>query len=379
VTSSLALTLSSKAIAEARTQIGREIPVWAWNTVASQDAIRHFAFGVGDDNPLWWDRTYAERSAVGALTAPPTFLYTLMSGGPWPSGDAGSVPEILAGSVGLWAEDRWSWYARVPADCELRAKATLWSLEEKTAASGEMMIAQTERYEISVDGGPMIAELFRTIMRLEPRGAGERSTSPPIHTYSADELAAIGRQYAAERELRRGAAPLFVEDVEVGDPIGPLVKGPLTIGGIAAFMSGLGPPMLPTNRIAHHYMESSPQVGLQHCDTGASEPTGAIHLDAELALRAGFDRGYDLGSQRISWMSHAICDWMGDDARLASLVVRIRRPNLVGDVTWISGTVLSKQMIETGGLVGCQLTGTNQRGEQTTTATATVELRSRES
>jgi acyl dehydratase len=70
---------------------------------------------------------------------------------------------------------------------------------------------------------------------------------------------------------------------------------------------------------------------------------------------------------------------MGDDARLASLVVRIRRPNLVGDVTWISGTVLSKQMIETGGLVGCQLTGTNQRGEQTTTATATVELRSRES
>jgi len=40
------------------------------------DAIRHFAMGLGDDNPLWHDRDYAASTKWGGLIAPPTFLCT---------------------------------------------------------------------------------------------------------------------------------------------------------------------------------------------------------------------------------------------------------------------------------------------------------------
>ncbi len=36
-------------------------------------------------------------------------------------------------------------------------------------------------------------------------------------------------------ETRRGAAPLYWEDVDVGDAVPPVVKGPLTITDIVAW------------------------------------------------------------------------------------------------------------------------------------------------
>jgi hypothetical protein len=217
---------------------------------------------------------------------------------------------VLPGALGLWAEDRWTWHGRIVAGQRLTARATLWSLDEKQSRTGELMVAQTEHYEVAGEAGARLAELYRTVMRLEPREQRPASSSSPaLHHYSGEDLAAIERQYAAEASQRRGPQPRFWEDVAIGDSLGRLVKGPLTVGGIAAFMAGLGPPMLPANRIAHSYIRRSPQVGLRHAN-GAADPMGAIHLDGELASRAGFDRGYDLGSQRISWLAHAVSDWM---------------------------------------------------------------------
>jgi acyl dehydratase len=279
---------------------------------------------------------------------------------------------VLPGALGLWAEDRWTWHSRVRAGQRLTARATLWALEEKQRRTGELMVAQTERYEIAAAGQGQIAELLRTVMRLEPRTRDAAPPPAPPH-YADAEIAAIEQQYAAETGQRRGPRPRFWEDVAVGDALGRLVKGPLTVGGIAAFLAGLGPPMLPVNRIAHRYIRHSPRVGLRHAN-GAADPMGAIHIDGELAGRAGFDRGYDLGSQRISWMAHAVSDWMGDAGQLLDLQVRIAGPNLVGDVTWIAGQVTGKDGRAGSGTVKCQLTGTNQRNEETTRAAATVLL-----
>ena len=353
--------------------MGTEIPVWPWNTEASQDAIRHFAFAVGDDNPLWWDRAYAEGSAAGGLTAPPTFLYTLTSGGPWPSGDAGGTPDVLPGALGLWAEDRWAWGARIAVGRRLTARATLWSLEEKQSRTGEPMVAQTERYEFADGDGDQIAELYRTVMRLEPRAPRPASAPPALHQYTDEDIAEIDRHYADEVGQRRGPHRRFWEDVAVGDSLGRLVKGPLTVGGIVAFFAGYGPPMLPANRIANNYIKHSPQVGLRHAN-GTADPMGAVHIDGELAGRAGFDRGYDLGSQRISWVAHAVSDWMGDAGQLINLQIRILRPNLVGDVTWISGQVSGKEADGSGNRIECALTARNQRNEETARGTATVLL-----
>ena len=35
---------------------------------ATKDTIRHFAWGIGDDNPLWVDREYANRPKLGPMS-----------------------------------------------------------------------------------------------------------------------------------------------------------------------------------------------------------------------------------------------------------------------------------------------------------------------
>src|SRR5262245_18868278 len=47
------------------------------NFEVTWDGTRHFAFGYGDDNPLWCDRDYGKGTRWGGLIAPPNFIYTM--------------------------------------------------------------------------------------------------------------------------------------------------------------------------------------------------------------------------------------------------------------------------------------------------------------
>ena len=47
--------LDNDALATARAMIGMPIRIEQWNYEASRDSIRHYAWGLGDDNPLYSD------------------------------------------------------------------------------------------------------------------------------------------------------------------------------------------------------------------------------------------------------------------------------------------------------------------------------------
>ena len=68
--------IDETAIDEARQLIG--VPLrrdrMQWNTVATSDAIRQFADGVGDYNPLWRAPAHATQTRWGGLLAPPSDL-----------------------------------------------------------------------------------------------------------------------------------------------------------------------------------------------------------------------------------------------------------------------------------------------------------------
>jgi acyl dehydratase len=85
---------------------------------------------------------------------------------------------------------------------------------------------------------------------------------------------------------------------------------------------------------------------------------------------------YDFGAQRISWVAHVLSDWFGDDGFLTGMEVRVRRPNFVGDTTWLSGQVVGVEPDADGEsvLASVSVLGVNQKGEETTVATATVRL-----
>src|SRR5215212_2801005 len=47
------------------------------NYEVTWDGARHFAYGYGDDNPLWCDPEYGKKTRWGGLIAPPNFFYTM--------------------------------------------------------------------------------------------------------------------------------------------------------------------------------------------------------------------------------------------------------------------------------------------------------------
>ena len=72
-------TITDERIAEAEALIN--VPLrrdrMQWIETATRDAIRHFAWGIGCNNPLWLDRDYAASSPYGTLVAPPCILYAV--------------------------------------------------------------------------------------------------------------------------------------------------------------------------------------------------------------------------------------------------------------------------------------------------------------
>lgn len=367
--------ITDAELARMRAAIGREAPVPAWNSAATEDAIWHFALGVGDDNPLWWNRAYARRTAWGEMFAPPTFLYSCASGprfDPEPAGVEGFLPGVL----GLWASDRWVWHRPTWADEPVQAVGSLYDVAERSSRFAGRSVAQTDLTRFTGADGEPIAELYRTVLRFERSGGrahGRYAEMEPA-TYSPDELARIKAHYEREPDQRRGGTPRYWDDVAVGDSLLTLVKGPLTLTNIVGWMLGWGSPMCPTNRIASRYLEEHPGARLYNPETGVEDTIEAGHWEDYFVRHSGLPAGYDFGPQRISWVAHLLTDWYGDDGFLEVLEVRLRAMNHIGDTTWLSGRVTDKREGAHGPLVDCAVEGVNQRGEVTTTATATVRL-----
>jgi acyl dehydratase len=59
--------------AEYKKWSGKEIELEV-NLDAGKDSILHYCDAIGDNNPLWRDEEYAEKSRFGAITSPPTFF-----------------------------------------------------------------------------------------------------------------------------------------------------------------------------------------------------------------------------------------------------------------------------------------------------------------
>ena len=71
--------LTEEGIARLKQRIGIQFnrPTTPHNYEVTWDGTRHFAYGYGDENPLWCDRDYGKNTRWGDLIAPPNFLYTM--------------------------------------------------------------------------------------------------------------------------------------------------------------------------------------------------------------------------------------------------------------------------------------------------------------
>ena len=125
------------------------------------------------------------------------------------------------------------------------------------------------------------------------------------------------------------------------------MKGPLTTTDILAWYAA--------SQGALHYGGAHGAViryRQRHADyhlnkeTGAKDSAGRGHLEVGTGNDVGMGGAYDICPQRIAWAQHMLCIWIGSKGFLHKLSVSVRRPNLVGDTIWWSGSIESKRNLK---------------------------------
>ncbi|MDB5475776.1 MAG: acyl dehydratase [Phenylobacterium sp.] len=368
--------ITDAALERVRRAVGVRTPVAGWNRTVSREGIEHFALGIGDDNPLWWDDDYAAASPLAGRTAPPCYLHSHLRGPKLqPEHGRSNVSAHLPGVFALVGAETWRWRRPVRVGETLRAESTLAEVSEHQGRFGGRTIRQLERISVTSDAGDEVAELDHVIDRFERDETRARRTylDRPLAVWSAADWARFEGQYAQEAAARRGAEPRFIEEVQSGDGLAPMLKGPLTLTNIIGFLLGIGSPNTPANRTAAQFYARDPDARL--VEAGLVDTIEAPHWDAALARASGLPSGYDFARQRASWFSHLVTDWMGDAGFLTELESKITRPNLIGDVTWLAGRVVAVEPATR--CVTLALSATNQLEEITAKAMARVRLPSR--
>jgi acyl dehydratase len=345
-------------------------------TVASVDAIRHFARAYGDGNPLYSDPVYAAGSTRKGLCAPP--LFGLATGTPRPSaegksGDSLDMDQVPGGKRQTILQDRWTLTRPIWEGTRLnRDKVLLDAVVESPAC------VVTERTVYSAD--KVVYAVRDRTRRFNLSSAADPPGVPPRRTqYSPDQLAEIERAY--DSEWCRGPEPIHIEDVSVGDRIGPLVKGPLTVTDLVEYRSGVGPGPLGGEALRLAYSNRRQRPELYSSDAwGVPDIVERRHWDEKFAESLGLLSATDYSHTRMNWFSHLVTNWMGDGGWLRQLTgVTNLGVNYVGDTHWMEGEVTSISDRGCADEAGLVLTGRNQRGEQTCRADAVVLLPKRPS
>jgi len=367
--------ITDESLAALRKLVGAPVEetLEPWCTEATRDSIRHWAHGIGDDNPLWCDPAYAAASPHGCLVAPPSFVFALNRSF---SGYVAGLPGVHAMFAGIDV----TWQRPIRLGDQFTTKTHLRDLIEHRTRFAGRSIQQIYRCEFYRDGGVLLAEGDSWCFRTERDTAREQGTKydevkakAPVH-YSREKLAEIYALYASEEV--RGSRTRFIEDVAAGERLPRMVKGPMTVTGFIAFAQGWGGLYIRANKLAWKQLQKHPGLGIPN-RFGIPDVPERVHWEDELATLVGTPAAYDYGPERCSWMSHQLTNWIGDDGFLKHLHVEIRRHNPVGDTLYIDGEV-RRTFAENGAhYAEIAQRAINQDGELSVTASATVRLPSR--
>jgi acyl dehydratase len=362
--------ITEEALGELRNRIGKELRQQpGGSTVATRDNITRWCWGIGDDNPLWLDEEYAKKTKWKNIIAPPTFLHTFGQGDP--------VGYGLPGVHALWTEDKWEFFHPVYVNDVITYTGKLVEVNEKPSELAGRTVEQVTETIYRNQKGNVVANYKMVHRRFERRASKERGKESLLQSryYTEEEIKGIDEMY--EKEEVRGSNPRLWEDVQEGDEMPRMVRGPLTVTDMVAFARGGYPSLFfRAFKMAYKYRKKHPQA-LTLNEYGVPEAVNRLHFTPEWARRIGLYNAYDLGWSRVALSGNFFTNWQGDNGFLKKLHVQIRRPKYVGDVTWFSGRVTKKYISNGEHLVDCEFWAENQRKEINTKGWATIHLPSK--
>ena len=358
-----------------RERIGKKIDnmIEPWCHEATRDNIRHYAHGIGDDNPLWCDPDYAAKTRYGGIIALPSFLFATSR---IVSGYVGGLPGVHA----MWSGADWTWYKPVRRNDEITAEAYLKDLIEHQTRFAGRAVQQIYHVDFFNQDGDKVAEADSWCFRTERDHAREQGTkykevkAREPRQYSGKEIAEAYKLYRNEEV--RGAQPRYWQDVKEGEALPAMFKGPMTVTGFIAYAQGWGGLYIRANKLAWKLIDAHPGVGITN-RFGIPDVPERVHWEEEFALEVGAPGAYDYGPERNSWLTHHLTNWMGDDGFLRKASCKIRRHNPEGDMLFIKGRVKRKYVEDGKHLVEIEQEAHNQDEELSVLGSGVVELPSR--
>ena len=365
--------ITAEAIAAAKAMIGMRLrPEGPYLQDVTVDTIRNFCNGVGDLNPLYRDSEYGRNSRYANVIAPPMF--------PMAYGWLGRTRWGLPGVHGFYAGNDWELFRNLRPGDRISAEERVVAVDDRSSEfSGRLVIQYVEAHFVN-QHDDLVARVLGWCTRHERKAACDKGKYKDItkHEYTPEAHDAIDKAVIEEDEKICGRHIRYWEDVQEGEELTPIARGPLSMMDTMGFLVGCGRGhthgVLLKGALRHpgHFFRN-PEAG------GGVEYTGIGHHRESVAKDVGVPGIYDYGPQRSAWVASLVTNWMGDAGFLKRIKTELRRFNTMGDTTWCKGKVTKKYLQDGFALIDIDVWAENQRGEKTVTnGGATVMLPSRD-
>jgi hypothetical protein len=220
---------------------------------------------------------------------------------------------------------------------------------------------------------------FDRAMARKKKAGGTYDRIQLPHPWREEELRDMEEEVLSERN--RGPQLRYYEEVAVGQTLEPVLKGPIGMTDMIAYLNGGGAPIprLAAHGVALIQYSRHPAWAFRDPQTYAKEPIFAVHYNKEAAHGMGLPMAYDVGVQRHCWQIHMLTNWMGDDGWLKKSQMELRRHVFMSDIVRLKGKINKKYKDENGECcVDIETEAINQREENVMPGQATVILPSRE-
>ena len=338
---------------------------------ATADTMRNWCNGIGDLNPLYREIGYGAATRYGTMVGHPMF--------PMAFGWLGRTRWGLPGVHGFYAGNDWEIFRHIRPGDRITAIERVVGVEEKVSKFSGRLVMQYVEASYYNQRSELLARGLGTCTRHERKAARDTGKYKEIeqHEYTNEEHDRIDQMVLDEPKNIRGASVRYWEEVEVGEELPTVARGPLSLMDTMGFLVGCGRGhthgVVLQAAVKHpgHFFRN-PEAG------GGVEYTGIGHHRESVAKEVGVPGTYDYGPQRSSWMCSLITNWMGDAGVIKRVRTEMRRFNIMGDTTFCKGKVVRKYIKNNTGLIDIEIAAVNQRGEVTTPGIATVALPSRD-
>jgi len=369
------MTKIDEFIDESKKLIGKDVvespPV---NTVVDREAIVKYASALGSqENPLFIDPDYATDSKYGCLIPPQTFLAAVRcpaSEGAYRKKDYGLAKHFIAAEF--------EFFDVIRCGDRITPELTLTEIYEKPYLKKDRAVHLVTEGCYWNQHKELVGTVKATVSMVPFKRGEEMLLDRDIYRYTADDVKRISKDTENSLKAGRGNATLYWDEVNEGDKLTPVVKGPVGLGEQHAWRAAAIRGNYSEEVI---YKRALKEPGNMRVNPTTNWPYWHLNQAPEDHFSSavnGMPQPWNLDGQRVCLAEDLLVKWMGDDAFIRRLNVDLLRPFIYMDTNFYAGEVVDKYIErlqgETYKAVDIKIDVTNQLGETTGTGEATIYL-----